>query len=131
MCVLCGCENKQRLFPYTGLTGWFLSAFEKLRKRLSASSRLSVRPYGTTWLKLDGFSLNFIFATFQKSVEKIQVSLDLTRITITLNKDLRTLMIFCYIRLRMRNISDKSCRENETTHFTFNNLFLKIVPFMR
>jgi len=23
-CVLCGCENKQRLFPYTTLTDWFL-----------------------------------------------------------------------------------------------------------
>jgi len=22
--VLCGSENKQRLFPYTALTGWFL-----------------------------------------------------------------------------------------------------------
>ena len=24
LCVLCGFENKQRLFPYTALTGWFL-----------------------------------------------------------------------------------------------------------
>jgi hypothetical protein len=24
MCVLCGSENKQRLFPYTALTDWFL-----------------------------------------------------------------------------------------------------------
>jgi hypothetical protein len=24
LCVLCGSENKQRLFPYTALTGWFL-----------------------------------------------------------------------------------------------------------
>jgi len=23
ICVLCGSENKQRLFPYTELTGWF------------------------------------------------------------------------------------------------------------
>ena len=23
LCVLCGSENKQRLFPYTALTGWF------------------------------------------------------------------------------------------------------------
>ena len=23
LCVLCGCENKQRLFPYTALTDWF------------------------------------------------------------------------------------------------------------
>ena len=24
LCVLCGCENKQRLFPYTALTDWVL-----------------------------------------------------------------------------------------------------------
>jgi len=24
LCVLCGSENKQRLFPYTALTYWFL-----------------------------------------------------------------------------------------------------------
>jgi hypothetical protein len=26
LCVLCGSENKQRLFPYTALTDWFLLA---------------------------------------------------------------------------------------------------------
>ena len=25
--------------------------------------------------------------------------------------------------LRMRNVSDESCRENQNTHFTFNNSF--------
>ena len=24
LCVLCGCENKQRLFPYTALIDWFV-----------------------------------------------------------------------------------------------------------
>jgi len=24
LCFLCGSQNKQRLFPYTTLTGWFL-----------------------------------------------------------------------------------------------------------
>jgi len=31
----------------------------------------------------------------------------------------------------MRNVSDKSCRENRKTHFVFSNYFSKIVPFMR
>ena len=26
----------------------------------------------------------------------------------------------------MRNVSDKSCRENEDTHFVFSNFFFKI-----
>jgi len=36
------------------------------------------------------------------------------------------------VLLRMRNISHKSCRENQNTHFMFNDIFFpKIVPFMR
>jgi hypothetical protein len=35
------------------------------------------------------------------------------------------------VLLRMRNVSDKSCRENQNTHFVFGNFFPKIVPFMR
>jgi hypothetical protein len=31
----------------------------------------------------------------------------------------------------MRNVLDKNCRENQNTHFMFNNFFPKIVPFMR
>jgi len=41
--VLCGSENKQRLFPYTALTDWFLGAFAKLRKA-AISFAMSVRP---------------------------------------------------------------------------------------
>jgi len=29
------------------------------------------------------------------------------------------------------DISDKSCRENQNTHFMLNNFFSKILPFMR
>jgi len=35
------------------------------------------------------------------------------------------------VLLRMRNVSDKSCREIQNTHFIFSNVFTKIVPFMR
>jgi len=31
----------------------------------------------------------------------------------------------------MRNFSDKSCRENQNTHFVFKNSLPEIVPFMR
>jgi len=33
--------------------------------------------------------------------------------------------------LRMRNVSDKSCRENQDTHFVFNNVIPKIETFTR
>jgi len=32
---------------------------------------------------------------------------------------------------KIKNVSDKSYRENQNTHFMFNNFFSKIVPFMR
>jgi len=31
----------------------------------------------------------------------------------------------------MRNVSDKSCRENQNTHIRFHNFLPKIMPFMR
>jgi hypothetical protein len=31
----------------------------------------------------------------------------------------------------MRNVSDKSYREDQNTHFVFNIFFSKIAPFMR
>ena len=47
-------------------------------------------------------------------------------------KDVCTFMITSRSNLlRMRNVSDKSCRENQNTHFVFSNYFTKIVPFVR
>jgi len=41
----------------------------------------------------------------------------------TLHEDQCTLLILSHLVLRMRNVSDKSCRANENTHFMFNNFF--------
>jgi hypothetical protein len=58
------------------------------------------------------------FDIFRKSVEKIQVSLKSDNNNGTLHEDLCTFMIVSRsILLRMKNISDKSCRENQNTHF--------------
>jgi hypothetical protein len=47
-----------------------------------------------------------------------------TRITGTLHEDLCTFVIVSRrILLRMRNVSDKSCRENKKKKFIFNNFF--------
>jgi hypothetical protein len=62
---------------------------------------------------------------FWQSAEKIQVSL---------KPDNNNVYITCTIWrwiLKMRNVSDKSRRENQNTHVMFNNFSLKIVPFMR
>ena len=34
-------------------------------------------------------------------------------------------ILSCSVLLRMRNVSDKSCRENQKRHFMFNNLFYR------
>jgi len=54
----------------------------------------------------------------------------MARRTGTLHEDQYTLLtISRSVLLRMRNVPDKSCRENQNTHFMFSNSFSKIVPF--
>ena len=66
------------------------------------------------------------------SEKKLNFHSNPTRITLTLHEDHYTFFIISRsILLRMRNVSDKSCRENQNTHFVFNDLFSKTVPFMR
>ena len=62
------------------------------------------------------------------SHDKSQVSFNLLRITDTLHEDVSASR---WMILSVRNISDKICRGNQNTHFMFNIIFPKIVPFMR
>jgi hypothetical protein len=105
----------------------FLSAFAKLRKvtiSFVLFVRLSVgmQQLGSHWTD---FHEIWYLRIFRKSVEKIQVSLKSNK-----NKGYftwRPVYIVYDISLgsflRMRNISDKSCRENQNTHFVFSNFF--------
>ena len=90
-------------------------------RKATISFVLSVRPHGATCLPLDGLSRNFIFEDFRIADPKIQVSLKSDK-----NKGdftLRPIYIFIIFVLRMRNISDNSCRENQNTHFLFSDFF--------
>ena len=50
----------------------------------------------------------------------------------TLHEDQYTFFIISRsFLLRMRNVPDRICRENQNTYFVCNNIFLKTVPFMR
>jgi hypothetical protein len=63
---------------------------------------------------------------FRKSVVKLQVSLKSDTNNGTLHKDPCIFMIISReILLIMRNVSDKSYRENQNTHFMFVNFFPK------
>jgi hypothetical protein len=49
-----------------------------------------------------------------------------------LHENLQKIMAkFRSVLLRMRHDSDKRCRGNQNTHFTFSILFSKIMPFMK
>jgi len=113
----------------------FLSAFAKLRKatiNVVMSARLSVCTPAcppSTWNKSDPTGPIFmkydIWVFFQKSVERIQLSL----------KSDKNNGYFSWISMDIcdhislssswndKNFSDKSCRKNQNTHFTFNNIF--------
>ena len=107
-------------------------------KRLLVLSCLSVRPHGATRLPMPGFSWHliseyFLRATrkqqeeekkkiivFLKSVEKIEVSLKSGNNNGTVHADRYTLLIISRsVLLRMRNVWDRSCRENQNTRFAF------------
>jgi hypothetical protein len=63
---------------------------------------------------------------FENLSRKLKFCKNLTRITVTSHEDVFTFMTICRLfLLRMRNISDKSCRENQNTHFVFSNFFPK------
>jgi len=60
---------------------------------------------------------------FLKSAEKIQISLQSDMNNGTLHEGLRTFkIVFRRILLRMINVSDENFRENQNTHFMFNNV---------
>jgi hypothetical protein len=80
-----------------------------------------------------------IWVFYEKSVVKIQFSLKPDKNNgNTLHED-RYVYIYDNIShssLRLRNVSDKSCRENQNTHFTSRTMTppppkKKIVPFVR
>ena len=49
-----------------------------------------------------------------------------------LHEDLCTFMTLSRrILLKIGNVSEESCTENQNTHFRLNNFIPKIVPFMR
>ena len=108
----------------------FWSHSQNCEERPSASSCLSVCPRRTTRLQLEEFSLNL---TGDDTSKISRENWNFVQIwTGTLHEDLYILLtISRSILLEMRNVSDKSCREHQNTHFVFSNFFSKILPFMR
>jgi len=130
--ILYSAEMSPNINVYIMQLFFFLGAFANSCKA-TISFVVSVRHHGTTGFPLDGFSWNFIFECFKKNLSrKFKSHYNLTTITGTVHADRYT---FCItspsVLLRMRNVSDKSCTENQNTHFVFCDFFPKIVPFVR
>ena len=99
--------------------------------RLLASPCPSVRPHGTTRLPLDGFWWNLAFETFSKIRREYSNSSFIKirqKWRLLYRKTFNTFMkISRWFILRMRYVSNKSCRENQNTHFMFSNFFFRVV----
>jgi hypothetical protein len=108
-----------------------LDAFAELGKATISFvmfSCMSVRP--ASWNNLAPTGRIFVkfgsWVFFDNLSRKSKFEEHLTRITCTLHEDRRTFVIISSPSLlKMRNVSDKSCRENQNTHFMFSNFFSK------
>jgi len=79
-------------------------------------------------LLLDGYSGNSVFEYFffENIPSKFNFHYNLTRTTGILREDQYTFMIISSsILLKMKNVSDKSCRKNQNTGSMFNNVTRK------
>jgi hypothetical protein len=106
---------------YLRTSTYFFGAFAKLRKTASSfvmSVWPLIRGHGTARLPLDRLSRNLIWECFENLSRKSKFHSNLTKITGAIHEDLCTLMIVsCWIILRMRIFSDKSCRKNQNTFY--------------
>ena len=65
-----------------------------------------------------------ILVFFENLSSKFQFRNNLTRITVTLQEDRRTFVIISHsFLLRMGNVLDEICRQNQNSRFMFNSIF--------
>jgi hypothetical protein len=86
---------------------------------------LSVRmeQFGSHWTD---FHEIWYLSIFRKCVNKIEVSLKSDKKDRYLTwRPVSIFIISRWILLRMKDVSDKSCRENQNTHFVFSNIFFE------
>jgi len=105
--------------------GQIRDAFANLRKSTTSfimSVCPSIRPHGTTRVSLDGFSRNLVFWLFFDNLSrKFKFHWNLSRIPYILREDQENVFIIHHlVLLRLRNFSDKSCRENQNTFYVLN-----------
>jgi hypothetical protein len=111
-----------------------LGAFAKLRKAINGfviSVRMSVimEQLGCQWTD---FYKIWHSRICQNSVENFRFHRNVTSIRGTSREDQSVFMIISRsFLLRMRSVSDQTCKENQNKHFMFNNFLMKILRCMR
>jgi hypothetical protein len=94
----------------------FLDASAKLRKLRYVCPTVRMEQIGSHWM--DFFMKFGIWVLFENMLRKLKVCEYLARIAGLSHDELCTFMIISRsVLLRMRNVSDKSCTENQNTHF--------------
>ena len=110
----------------------FSDPFVKLRKGtinvvISVHLSFRMKQLGSQWKE---FHAIWCLWNFQRSVEKIEVSPNETRIKSPLHEDQYTFFIISRsFLLRIKNISNKRCREKQNTHFYSVIVFRKLYLF--
>ena len=127
--AMCGGKKKRSVLH--SLLSIVLFSFSRrlsqnCERRLLASSCLSV--HRSAWnisVPIGGICMKFdIWGFFENLSRKFKFFK-------TWQDGLYTFIMYRWSMLRMLNPSDISCTENHNTHFVFNTLFPKTVPFMR
>ena len=119
-------------FPY-----FVFSRARKMRKAAVSfvmSVCLSIWPHETTRLPLDGFLWDLIFEYFffPKSVEKLQVSLNSEKNNGCFTwRPIYIQVVSRRMILGMRNVSGKSCRENQNMNYCTHNICMQNVVICR
>ena len=87
---------------------------------MSVCTSVGIEQLGSQW---SNFHEIWYPTIFPKLSRKFKFQQNLTQTTGTLHTVLWTFTISRWTLLRMRNASDKSCRQNQSTHFVFCNFF--------
>ena len=107
-----------------------LCSFAKLRRatvRFVLSAFNNSAPSGRIFMKFDA---RVFFFFFFKSVEKVKISLKSDKNNGTLHEDVCSFVtVSRRILFTVRSVSDSGCRENQNTHFAFNNFLPKTCCF--
>jgi hypothetical protein len=90
--------------------------FLSVRPSVYPSAKNNSAPTGRIFAKFD------IWMFFEYMSRKINFHY-LTRITGTLHENQHTFLLSRLILLTMRNVSDKTCRKSQKTHFMFGKIF--------